>query len=70
MSPHVERPSRLRAWRKSQGLTLQEVADLTGYSTAMISRAERGEREPSTAAKVKIARRLRVRISELFGEAA
>lgn len=37
--------NRLRLWRADAGLTLEEVSDLTGVSTAMLSRAERGERQ-------------------------
>lgn len=58
--------STLKAWRTNAGLTLAEMADLTGYSTAMLSRVERGERTLSTWAKVAIARRLQVRIVDLF----
>lgn len=58
--------NQLRRWRAANGLTLQEVADLTGYSTAMLSRAERGERVFSPMAKVRIARALGVRLGDLF----
>lgn len=57
---------RLRQWRIDEGLTIDEVADLTGYSVAMLSRAERGLRTFSPKARVTIARRLGVRVSELF----
>lgn len=58
--------SRLRAWRTDQGMSLDEIADLTGLSKSMISRAERGERCLSAAAKVRMARRLDVPIRTLF----
>lgn len=58
--------SPLRKWRTGQGLTLGEVADLTGFSISMLSRVERGERGLSPRAKVLIARRLEVPIRELF----
>lgn len=61
-----ELTNRLRLWRVDAGLTLDEVADLTGMSKAMLSRAERGERQLSPMAKVKLARRLGVRVGELF----
>lgn len=61
-----ELTNRLRLWRVDAGLTLDEVADLTGLSKAMLSRAERGERQLSPMAKVKLARRLGVRVAELF----
>jgi len=47
-------------------MTLQEVADLTGASMAMLNRLERGERQAGPAMKVRIARGLRVRVAYLF----
>jgi transcriptional regulator with XRE-family HTH domain len=58
--------NRLRRWRASNGLTLEEVADLTGFSAAMFSRAERGERCFAPLAKVRVARALGVRVADLF----
>ncbi len=59
-------PTLLRQWRTNAGLTLDEVADLTGYHKSYLSRVERNERELSPMAKVEIARRLGTRISDLF----
>jgi hypothetical protein len=59
-------PTRLQKWRITAGLSLEEESDLTGYSTAMLSLAERGLREFSPMAKVAVARRLGVAISDLF----
>jgi transcriptional regulator with XRE-family HTH domain len=56
----------LRAWRKAHGLSLQDVADLIGVSTSLLSRAERGERRLSPRLKVAFARRLGVGIKDLF----
>jgi len=64
MDTHLR--NRLRLWRAENGLTLADVADLTGYSEAMFSRAERGERVFSARARVRIARALDVRVGELF----
>lgn len=58
--------NRLRLWRADAGLTLEEVSDLTGVSTAMLSRAERGERQLAPMTRVRVARRLGVPIHELF----
>jgi transcriptional regulator with XRE-family HTH domain len=58
--------SRFRIWRVDAGLTQEEVADLTGYSVAMISRVERGERQLRPEAKVRLSRRLGVRVADLF----
>jgi transcriptional regulator with XRE-family HTH domain len=58
--------NRLLVWRREKGLTLAEMAGLTGYSEAMISRAERGERVFSPMARVRVARRLGAKVAELF----
>jgi transcriptional regulator with XRE-family HTH domain len=42
------------------------MADLTGLSKSMLSRVERGERELAPMTKVRVARRLGVRVSDLF----
>ena len=38
------RHKRLRAWRLSKGLTVAELAELTGFSESTIINFERGER--------------------------
>lgn len=58
--------SRFREWRRQAGLTLQEVADLTGYSESLISKIETGDRVPAPATKVHISRSLGVRVADLF----
>lgn len=63
---HTARLNRLRVWRTRQGLTLAEVADLAGLSEAMLSRAERSERDLSPMLRVRVARALGVRVRDLF----
>lgn len=58
--------SRLRKWRVANGLTLDDVGDLTGLSPSMVSRVERGERTLRPRTKILVARRLGVRPSEIF----
>lgn len=58
--------NRLRVWRTDNGLTLEELSDLTGLSVPMLSRVERGERELAPLTKVKVSRRLGVPIRQLF----
>lgn len=58
--------NRLREWRAANDIAIGEAADLTGYSKAMLSRIERGERNPSPRAKVLIARRLGASVGDLF----
>lgn len=65
-SKSIASESRLRRWRKAKGLDLREAADLAGISEAVLSRIERGERRLAPSKKVLLARRLGVRISDLF----
>jgi transcriptional regulator with XRE-family HTH domain len=58
--------TRLQAWRKREGLTLTEVAGLTGTSVPMLSLVEAGKRRLSPKARVRISRRLGVPLIELF----
>jgi transcriptional regulator with XRE-family HTH domain len=60
-----ESPS-LRSWRTSNGITLEELSDVTGYSVPMLSRVERGERRLSALARIRLARALGVKVRELF----
>ncbi|MDQ3531402.1 MAG: helix-turn-helix domain-containing protein [Actinomycetota bacterium] len=58
--------SPLSRWRRGAGWTLQEVADVVGCSTAMISRLERGQRNASPKLRIAMARRLGVAVGDLF----
>ena len=58
--------NRLRAWRVAHDLTLLEVADIVGVSEGMLSRLERGERGASPLTRIRIARRLGIRVSDLW----
>jgi transcriptional regulator with XRE-family HTH domain len=58
--------SRLKEWRKGKGLSLAEVAALTGRSVAGVSRIERGERGLRPLQRVAFARALGVSIEEIF----
>lgn len=60
------RTSKLGQWRTQEGLTLEELADLTGLSASMLSRVERGLRRLKPATRVVVARRLGVPIRDLF----
>jgi transcriptional regulator with XRE-family HTH domain len=62
----VSESTRLRDWRLKQGLSLRDLANLSGLSAAMLSRAERGERGFSPAAKIRLARSLQVSVTTLF----
>lgn len=56
----------LQTWREEHDFTIREIAELSGASPAMLVRIITGERSPSPAMKVKIARRLGATVGELF----
>ena len=69
MKSALKRPdqsTRLRVWRSGAGWTLQELADVTGCSTSMLSRLERGQRNASPKLRIAMARRLGVAVGDLF----
>lgn len=66
MPAMTEERTRLRKWRVAAGYTLEDCSGLSGISTAMLSRAERGQRVFSPGAKVRLARALGVPVSALF----
>jgi len=63
---HPDESTRLRLWRSNAGWSLQEVADVVGCSTSMLSRLERGQRNASPKLRVVMARRLGVAVGDLF----
>lgn len=58
----------LRSARERAGYTLEELASATGLSKAHLSRLESGERQPSVAALLVLARSLAIPVGTLFGE--
>src|SRR5918998_227606 len=58
---------RVRALRQGRGLTLEELAGLSGVSRAMISKLERGEKNPTLVVAAKLAEGLGVTLSRLAG---
>jgi len=58
----------LREERTRAGLTLEQLARRAELSTAHLSRLESGERQPSVAALLALARALGVSMSTLLGE--
>jgi transcriptional regulator with XRE-family HTH domain len=57
----------VRALRRERGLTLDILAERSGVSRAMISKLERGEKNPTLVVAAKIAEGLRVSLSQLVG---
>jgi transcriptional regulator with XRE-family HTH domain len=58
---------RVRELRRGRGLTLEELAELSGVSRAMISKLERGEKNPTLVVAAKLAEGLGVTLSRLAG---
>jgi transcriptional regulator with XRE-family HTH domain len=58
--------SRLLTWCAEHGLTITDVAGLSGYSVPYLSLISRGKRTPPPHAKVAIARAVGARVGDLF----
>src|SRR5215216_6516192 len=58
---------RVRELRRGRGLTLDALAELSGVSRAMISKLERGEKNPTLVVAAKLAEGLGVTLSRLAG---
>ncbi|OGP96786.1 MAG: hypothetical protein A2157_00670 [Deltaproteobacteria bacterium RBG_16_47_11] len=59
---------RIKTIRENKGLSLKEVADLTGFSTALLSQMENHLVSPSLGTMIKLANSLEVRVGDLLGE--
>jgi transcriptional regulator with XRE-family HTH domain len=58
---------RVRALRRERGWTLEVLAERSGVSRAMISKLERGEKNPTLVVAAKVAEGLGMNLSELVG---
>ena len=58
---------RVKELRRGRGLTLDGLAELSGVSRAMISKLERGEKNPTLVIAAKLAEGLGVTLSRLAG---
>src|SRR5215210_6659782 len=58
---------RVRELRRGRNLTLDELAELSGVSRAMISKLERGEKNPTLVVAAKLAEGLDITLSTLAG---
>lgn len=59
---------KIRELREKRGLTLQEVANRTGYSSAILSQIENHMVSPPLGALIKISKALEVRVGTFFGD--
>jgi len=67
-SEEVHVGEKIKALREAKGLSLKEVADLSGFSTALLSQVENHMVSPSLGTIVKLARALGLKVSDLLGE--
>jgi transcriptional regulator with XRE-family HTH domain len=58
---------RVRRLRRRRGLTLEELAGISGVSRAMISKLERGEKNPTLVVAAKLAEGLGATLSQVAG---
>ncbi len=66
---HREIGRTIRDARKTQDLTLKQLARRTGLSVSLLSQIERAESSASISSLYKIATALRLKMSDLFGDA-
>jgi transcriptional regulator with XRE-family HTH domain len=59
---------KIKALREKKGLSLKELADLTGFSTALLSQMENHLVSPSLGTIIKMARAMSVRVGDFLGE--
>jgi transcriptional regulator with XRE-family HTH domain len=60
--------ARIRELRRQRDLTLETLAERSGVSRAMLSKLERGEKNPTLVVAAKIASALRVSLTSFLGE--
>lgn len=59
---------KIKVLREQKGLSLKDVADITGFSTALLSQMENHLVSPSLGTMTKLARALGVRVGNFLGE--
>jgi transcriptional regulator with XRE-family HTH domain len=59
---------KIKVLREQKGLSLKELADSTGFSTALLSQMENHLVSPSLGTMTKLAKALGVRVGDFFGE--
>jgi transcriptional regulator with XRE-family HTH domain len=59
---------KIKQLRERKGLSLKEVADATGFSTALLSQMENHLVSPSLGSIIRLAKALEVRVGDFFGE--
>jgi len=68
MTKAVEVGKTIREFREARGMTLQDLADRAGYSSALLSQFENHMISPPLGALVILSRALDVKVSDFLGE--
>jgi transcriptional regulator with XRE-family HTH domain len=68
MVEETELGRRIQQYRINKGLTLQELAEKTGYTKGYLSKIEKAEKAPPVSTLINLAKALNISISEIFGE--
>jgi transcriptional regulator with XRE-family HTH domain len=66
----IEVGEKIKTIRTEKGLSLKDLADRTGFSTALLSQVENHLVSPSLGMMIKIARALNVPLGDFFGTGA
>ncbi len=59
---------KVKTLREQKGLSLKDLADLTGFSTALLSQMENHLVSPSLGTMIKLAKALGVKVGDFLGE--
>ena len=59
---------KVKVLREQKGFSLKELADLTGFSTALLSQMENHLVSPSLGTMIKLAKALGVKVGDFLGE--
>jgi len=68
MIQEEELGKRIKEFRMSKGITLQELADKTGLTKGYLSKIENSEKAPPVSTLINLAKALDINISNIFGE--
>jgi transcriptional regulator with XRE-family HTH domain len=59
---------RIQQYRMNKGMSLQGLAEKTGYTKGYLSKIENAEKAPPVSTLINIAKALNITLSEIFGE--
>ena len=68
INPELRVGEKIRELREKRGFSLQEMAERTGYSSALLSQIENHMISPALGALIKIAKALEVKVGAFLGE--